>query len=260
MLNDAIFVDISLPGCRAVTTRRGAGGGLYGMFNACHYVGDNPDHVALSRAALARYFGVEPSRLVIPRQTHSSIVNVVNGTESSAILEGVDGIVTTAEGVVLCVNTADCVPVLLVDEQARVIAAVHSGWRGTVERISAVAVGEMCRLGASPHRIKVAMGPCICRTCFEVGEEVTERFVAEFPAQRDIVICDPGKRDHIDLGVAIRHTLEDAGVLREHISQPIACSHCAGSPYFSARRLGVASGRSLTAIMLSSPCHAAPLG
>lgn len=259
MLTRYTLVSLAVPGCMAVTSKSGPGNGAYNGLNVCHYVGDDPSHVSESRIALARYFGVPADHLIIPGQTHSAEVRVVDTTCRTSGLDGVDGLVTAADGLVLCVCTADCVPVLLADEQARVIAAVHSGWRGTVARISAAAVYEMCRLGADPHRIKAVMGPCICPGCFEVGPEVARRFIDEFSETPGIVISRPGHRDHIDLGAAIKHTLTEAGIVPANIALPMACSHCENSEYFSARRQGIASGRTVTAIMLAPPCNTAPL-
>ncbi len=253
MLSQLPVVRLDMPGCMAVTTMRGEGPDAYGGFNVCHYVGDAEAHVSAGRNLLARYFGVEVDKLLIPRQTHSSVVRIVDSRMTAADLDGVDGLVTGDDSVVLCVNTADCVPLVMCDESARVIAAVHSGWRGTVAEISADAVRAMCS-------IEAVMGPCICAGCFEVGPEVTERFKEVFPDVPGIVVRHAGQRDHINLGLAVRTTLERAGVCDDNVSLPVACSHCAGSPYFSARTLGVHSGRTVTAVMLSSASKSAPLG
>lgn len=248
-----------MPGCEVVTTMRGDGQGAYGGLNVCHYVGDSEAHVAAGRHMLAHYFGVPEYKLLIPRQTHSSVVRIVDSRVTAAELDGVDGLVTQDDSVVLCVNTADCVPLVLCDASARVIGAVHSGWRGTVAGISAAAVKAMCAIGADPSRIKAVMGPCICADCFEVGTEVTERFMEEFPDVPDIVVRHTGQRDHINLGLAVKATLEKAGVCAGNVSLPVACSHCVGSPYFSARTSGVNSGRTVTAVMLSPASETAPL-
>lgn len=248
----SLFRRLELPGCEAVTTLRGESADRYGEFNACHYTGDDPAHVTMGRRLVADWFGVGVDRLVIPRQTHSANVAMIEGTVTAATLEGVDGLVTAEPGRVLCVNTADCVPVVMCDPGRRVIAAVHSGWRGTVARIAAKAVDVMVAAGADPADVYAVMGPSICAGCFEVGREVADLFYDEFgrgPA-RGVVEERGGERPHVDLGRAIAATLEEAGLRPEHIALPDSCSHCDGSPYFSARRLGVGSGRTLTAVML----------
>lgn len=246
-----VFRGLGLPGCDAVTTLRGGSSGCYGEFNACHYTGDDPAHVASCRKRLADFFGVDEDRLVIPRQTHSANVVGVSGSMPAERLEGVDGLVTAEPGLVLCVNTADCVPVVMCDPVRRVIAAVHSGWRGTVARIAARAVDVMVEAGADPADIHAVMGPSICVGCFEVGREVADLFYDVFGRGSTAVVEERGsERPHVDLGRAIAVTLEDAGLEPEHIALPDTCSHCDGSPYFSARRLGIESGRTLTAVML----------
>ncbi|MDE6490909.1 MAG: peptidoglycan editing factor PgeF [Muribaculaceae bacterium] len=252
MLTEGIFRRLDLPGCVAVTTLRGEASGAYGEFNACHYTGDDPAHVDVCRLQLARYFGVGCDRLVIPRQTHSVDVKmVVAPVLSAGDLDAVDGLVSVERGVVLCVNTADCVPVLMCDPEAKIIAAVHSGWRGTVGRIAERAVAVMVAAGADPSRIHAVMGPSICVGCFEVGRDVAEKFYSVFGSAAGGIVEERGSdRPHVDLARAIAVTLRDAGVRDENILLPDACSHCDGSPYFSARRHGVDSGRTLTAVML----------
>ncbi len=231
----------------AFSTERGVGidaGSPYSGFSICSYTGDTPEHVQECRLALLDYLEIDRSRLFVPRQTHSVNIMVVDEGFAGS-LAGVDGLVTSARGVALAINTADCVPVLLADPEAGVIGAAHSGWRGTVGGIAARCVGRMVALGADPSRISVWMGPSICCDCFEVGEEVAEQF-SVFP--HAVVSC-PGAKPHIDLGVAIMQSLTDAGVKMENISLPPACSFCNPDRFFSARRLGIASGRTLSVIM-----------
>lgn len=221
----------------------------YSGFNACHYVGDSLAHVDACRSLLCRDLGIGRDHLVMARQTHTDRVAVIERLPVAAeSLEETDGLVTRLRGVALAVNTADCVPLLMADAEAGVIAAVHSGWRGTVGGIAARAVEAMRTIGAEPWRIHAAMGPSICADCFEVGDEVAECFLADFP--ETVVTVGRGGRRHIDLGVSVRHTLVASGVAPENIAQPPACSRCDSNRFFSARRLGVASGRTLSLIML----------
>ena len=166
-------------------------------------------------------------------------------------LEGVDALVTKLQGVVIGVNTADCVPIVLVDEQAGVIAVAHAGWRGTVGRIAKAVVEEMCHQGASAKRIQAAMGPSICQECFEVGDEVVEAFKQARFNLDDMVTRNPvtGKA-HIDLRAANRAVLVAAGVPVGNIAMSQHCSRCEHQRFFSARRLGINSGRTFTGIYL----------
>ncbi|MDE7407834.1 MAG: polyphenol oxidase family protein [Muribaculaceae bacterium] len=246
---------LPLAGCKTIVTLQGEAEGPYGALNACHYTGDDQMHVMYSRSIVAGVLGCNVDQLVIPRQIHSCNVAVIRRDDHVNVSpEGIDALVTDREDVALCVNTADCVPLILCDPKARVVAAVHSGWRGTVGRIAQAAVVAMTGLGAVAWRIQAAMGPCICKNCFEVGHEVSDRFMAEFAGYNDIVVGGWSK-PHVDLSAAIRHTLVEAGVQDCNIAGPVACSYCVGSGFFSARRLGPDSGRTLTAVrLLPSAC------
>ncbi len=234
----------------AFSTERGEGvdaSSPYAGFSICDYTGDTPEHVSECRHALCGHLGIDDSRLIVPRQTHSVNIETVDGTQGK-LPDGVDGLVTATPGVALGINTADCVAVLMADEEAGVIAAVHSGWRGTAGGISTKCLGRMMILGARPERIRVWMGPLICCDCFEVGEGVA----AHFDRYPGAVRRSPGLKPHVDLGSAIRYNLIEAGVKGENIALPTACSYCSHDRFFSARRLGIASGRTLSVIMLNS--------
>lgn len=232
----------------------------YAGFNVCAYTGGNPHTIAANMCALACELHVGVESMILPRQTHS--VNVarisrLNGSpaffdESGArieSLEGIDALVTDEKSLVLCINTADCVPVVLADAAAGVVGVAHSGWRGTAGRIAAHTVVAMVGLGALPGRIRVALGPHICRDCFEVGDEVADIFRREF-SDPGIVSMGHGGKPHVDLSKAIAETLVENGVDRENIQCPDECSCHNPDRYFSARRLGVASGRTLTVVTM----------
>lgn len=232
----------------AFSTERGEGVDLqspYSGFSICSYTGDTPEHIQACRMALCEYLGIESRSLFVPHQTHSVEIATVSDGYTD-LPDGVDGLVTATRGVALAINTADCVAVLMADPEADVIGAAHSGWRGTVGGIASKCVGRMVALGADPERISVWMGPSICRDCFEVGEEVAERF-SGFPG---VVVRRPGVKPHIDLAVAIMQSLTESGVKAENIALPPDCSFCNPDRFFSARRLGIASGRTLSVIML----------
>lgn len=217
----------------------------YDGFSLCTYSGDAPQRTAEARSALADTLGTTPDRIVSARQIHSCEVVRVDGP---AAPEGADGIVCATPGLTVGVHTADCVPVVLFAPSSRIIAAVHSGWRGTVGRIVAVAVKKMQEAGAAPDDIHAAMGPCICADCFEVGEEVADEFMKA--GLGHCVVRTYGTKPQINLPEAIRATLTGAGVKSGNIKMPVGCSRCCHDLYFSARRLGVASGRTFTFISL----------
>ena len=228
----------------------------YSGVNLCDYVGDDALRVLDARISLAMQLGFDLDDLVMPRQTHSCRVALIDEAfrsldidKQEATLEGVDALVTSLQGVVIGVNTADCVPIVLADGQAGVIAVAHAGWRGTVGRIVKNVVTEMCRLGASADRIQVALGPSICKDCFEVGDEVVEAFAkAKFDLIAIVKRNPQTGKAHIDLRAANREVLIAAGVPSENIITSQHCSRCEHDCFFSARRLGINSGRTFTGI------------
>ena len=248
-------------GVEAFSTTRGQVDrrNAYSSVNLCDYVGDDALRVLDARITLAMQLGVDLDDLVMPRQTHSCRVAVIDEhfcsldiDKQEAALEGVDALVTSLKGVVIGVNTADCVPIVLVDGQAGVIAVAHAGWRGTVGRIGEAVVKEMCRQGASADHIQVAMGPSICQECFEVGDEVVEAFKQAHFNLDDIVIRNAATgKAHIDLRAANRAVLVAAGVPVGNIVESQHCSRCEHDRFFSARRLGINSGRTFTGIYRS---------
>lgn len=230
----------SLTSIKAAYTLRGkATDNPYSEFNTCHYTGDSPEHIAACRSALIESLGGNVV-LATPRQTHSTNVAVIDSLPVGD-LPDTDAIVTSLKGVALCIHTADCVPIVLADTETGVIGAAHSGWRGTVANIAAATVAQMIKLGANPENIHAAMGPCICTDCFEVGEEVAKHFPNHTHHTK-------GEKPHVDLAEAVRSQLISAGIPKEHITMPLECSHCNPDHLFSARTLGINSGRTLTYI------------
>ncbi|WP_182360414.1 peptidoglycan editing factor PgeF [Tomitella gaofuii] len=150
------------------TTRAGGvSDAPYDSFNLGDHVGDDPGAVAANRARLAGALGLAPPRLVWMEQVHSRNVTVVDGPVGWAV-EVTDALVTTEPDLALVVLTADCVPVLLADEEAGVIAAVHAGRIGARIGIVPRAIEAMAGLGARPERIGALLGPAACGGCYEV--------------------------------------------------------------------------------------------
>lgn len=247
-----------IEGVAAFSTTRGEvdGRNPYSGVNLCDYVGDDALRVLDARIMLAMQLGVDLDAVVMPRQTHSCNVAVIDThfkdndiDRQEQALEGVDALVTTLPGVVIGVNTADCVPIVLVDEAAGVIAVAHAGWRGTVGRIARAVVEEMCRQGARVERIQASMGPSICQDCFEVGDEVVEAFKkARFDLDAIVTRNASTGKAHIDLRAANREVLVAAGVPAGNVVLSQHCSRCEHERFFSARRLGIDSGRTFTGI------------
>ena len=244
-------------GIKAFSTCRdgGVGEGTYTSFNCTHYCGDNPLHVATNRQRLCADWSITPDRLIIPRQVHGTSVAVIDetflalsSTEQEQQLDGVDALISPLPDVCLAISTADCIPILLYDTRARVIAAIHAGWRGTVARIASLTLSRMRALyGTCGADVRAVIGPGISLESFEVGDEVYDAFrQADFHIERIARRCE---KWHIDLWEANRLQLLDEGLSAESIEVTGICTYQHVDRFFSARRLGIHSGRILTAIM-----------
>ena len=245
-----------------VTTRHGGvGGGTYASFNCSHYCGDEPGNVRENRARLLGGFPQPPIELIVPVQTHGVEIlhiedsfHTLPAARKEELLHGIDAVMTSAPGYCICVSTADCVPVLLYDLKHRAIAAVHAGWRGTVAYILHRTLQRMNRcFGTEGGDVVACIGPSISRESFEVGEEVYEAFQQhDFDMSRISVWNERTRKHHIDLWEANRIQLLDFGVPDSRIELSGICTYTHCDEFFSARRLGIRSGRILAGIMLAS--------
>ena len=243
-------------GIIAFSTKRGEPNGNYGSFNITHYCGDTPQHVAECRKELCAWLEIPDNRLVLPRQTHGcEILHIdedfvaTSHDKQQELLQGIDAVITTLPRTCIGVSTADCVPVLLCDSAKMVIAAVHAGWRGTVARITEKCIVAMTqRYGCRAQDIKAVVAPSIGLDAFEVGDEVFTAFDdAGFPTES---IATRMEKWHIDLWEANRLQLLAGGVLPENITITGICTHSNHEEFFSARRLGINSGRIFNGIMI----------
>lgn len=243
------------PRVTAFSTKRG-GAGQYGGFNITHYCGDTAEHVAHCRALLCRELGITDDRLVLPRQTHGcEVLNIdaafMNDSKERQAerLHGIDAVITALPRTCIGVSTADCVPVLLCDTQRMVVAAVHAGWRGTVARIAMRCIERMGEIhGCKPQDIKAVIAPSIGCDAFEVGDEVYAAFEkAGFPMKE---IATRQAKWHIDLWEANRLQLLACGVPAQNIEIADICTYTQHAEWFSARRLGIESGRIFNGIMI----------
>jgi YfiH family protein len=245
----------------AVSTTRvgGVGRGAYSTLNLCGYTGDRPADVQANRLAFCLAFGIAPDRLVFPRQTHGDRVVTVDAPlvglpeeMRDVALEGVDALVTAMRGVCIGVATADCVPALLYDPVQRVAGVVHAGWRGTVARIAVHALRRMAdEFGCRPADVHATVAPCISVANYEVGDDLYDTFRAhDFPVGKLFVKHTADGRWHLDLREANRGLLVGAGVLPGHVAVAPHCTFGEYGRFFSARRVGVLSGRMASCMMI----------
>ena len=235
-------------GIIAATTWRGQSAcqtDAYSGFSLCYYSGDNECHSNKCHQELADYYGIKSDKIYIPRQTHSTNVKIIT-LENLADNHPVncDAIVTCIPGIIIGVNTADCVPVLLYDPENRIIAAAHAGWRGAIGGVIKNTIDSMISLGAEQALVKAIICPAICADCFEVGEEVAMLF------PENCVIRHPHSRPHVNLPEYVKTCLENEGIAGSNIYQSKECTRCQPLKYFSARASGIKSGRNFSFIML----------
>ena len=231
------------------TTRQGGcSTGNYAAFNINGYCGDDEVNIAANKVALCGLLGIDSNRLVMPHQVHDCVVRRIDGPQQG-VIEGVDAVMTDVPQLCIGVSTADCIPVLLYDSTHRAVSAVHAGWRGTVLRIVQKAVEAMCHAyGTAPADLQAVIGPGISLDSFEVGDEVYEQFLsAGFDMQ---TISRRDAKWHIDLPMCNRLQLMEAGVSADYIQMTNICTYQQYDRYFSARRLGIQSGRIYTGILI----------
>ena len=225
----------------------------YDGFNITHYCGDEAEHVRRCREQLCAQLGIPDSRLIVPRQVHGVRIEEVTEQHLGVAFEDTDALITRLKGVCIGVSTADCVPLLMYDRVTGAIAAAHAGWRGTVGRIGVQTLQAMQEAyGTKADDVSCVVGPSIGPEAFEVGEEVYETFAeAGFPMD-DIAYRHPATQKwHIDLWQANVWQLLQAGVQEKAILVSGVCTYMNHARFFSARRLGINSGRMFTGIIIN---------
>ncbi len=227
------------------TTRHGGvSQGPYFSLNLGFDVGDDDDAVRRNHELLRSHLGTDLP-LARLHQVHLGAIAAASEVLGAANRDGwtgpgtaqADGIVSADPGVLLAVQAADCVPVLLADPKTRAVAAVHAGWRSTSKRVVQNAVRKLEHLGASSKTIVAAVGPRICPTCYEVGEEVARHF----PESADPLRRSPGKF-LLDLAAAVEVSLIAAGLSSPNIDV-LDATTCCDDRFYSYRKSGGTCGR-----------------
>jgi YfiH family protein len=219
------------------TTREGgASRGAFSTLNLSATVGDDPARVLENWERLRAATGLDFARV---RQVHGCrVVEAATGTDP---VEEADAIATSTPGVAACVSVADCVPVLLADPRSGAVAAVHAGWRGTIEGAAAAGVKALVdRHGAQPSEMLAAIGPGIGPCCFEVSRDLAARFRDEV-GPVTATSRDQGSR--VDLWRANELLLRRAGLVRRRIETLGRCTSCEERTFFSHRRDRGVTGR-----------------
>jgi polyphenol oxidase len=256
------------------STRTGGASALDGekVLNLSFTEWDDKGNVLANRRALQRAVGAQECTLAALRQIHSDVVHAVSAP-SEIPCKG-DASTTNTPGLLLGAQTADCVPMLLVDPKKRAVAAIHAGWRGTLGRIAQKTVGRMqMEFGSKPAELLAAIGPSIGPCCYEVSADFVVKFTAQFsdapqffdeartgdepnPLQW-LNMKPPGhqpppKNVHLDLWKANRSQLLAAGLRAQNIYSSNLCTGCHRELFFSYRKEGALSGRMMSVIGVRS--------
>jgi YfiH family protein len=208
---------------------------------------ENP-MIPINRSRFLAAAGVPGWPVLKLKQTHSSIVQDMTDTWSSnEPLEG-DAAVTAVRGAVLSIQTADCVPILIADRDARIVAAIHAGWRGTAARIAQRTVEFIAnRYSVPPTDLTAVIGPHNAVCCYEVGEEVVEAI-----QDPEAFVRRPDwTKPHFNQALANRKQLMEAGIPDARIVTSTLCTQCRADLFFSYRREGKHAGRMLSIIGLA---------
>jgi YfiH family protein len=214
-----------------------------------------------------------PWPLIAPRQIHSDIIHLVSRHDPGQLVG--DGLITNVPGLVIAIQTADCLPLVLVDTKNRVAGVFHAGWRGTVKRIVEKGAGTMRQeFGSRPEDLHAAIGPGIRKCCYEVGDELRSEFETQFPYANDLFHevhkpdpirekypllflsgrppghGNPGVKLHLDLCEANRRQLLAVGIPGRQITILNGCTACENARFFSHRAENGCTGRMMAAAAL----------
>ena len=216
------------------------------------FTGDNESEYAEFRKELAVSCESETEQFVFLRQTHSDKIALVTSENLKNTVADTDALITNESGIFICVQTADCVPILLFDPEKKVVAAVHAGWRGTVAKIVAKTVGQMIdHFGCNPSDILAGIGPSIHMHAYEVGAEVVSAVRESFINSSALLkpSITEGKA-YFDLWEANKSVLIESGISEENIEVIGLCSFEHADLFYSARRDGIDTGRMVSGIRL----------
>lgn len=239
----------AVPGLRhAVATRTGGvSPAPHDSLNLGYHVGDDAAHVSENRRRLADTLGYDANALVAAQQMHGARAHIVDAScrgrgalDWEAAIPGTDALLVREAATPVLILVADCAPLLLADARQRALAVVHAGWRGAVAGIASQTVKRTQQeFDSRPEDIRAGIGPCLCASCFEIGDEVAQ---AARAISAEAVINGAAK-PHLDLRALLRSDLQDAGVSPQHIEAMPHCPRCDTATWFSHRGENGRTGR-----------------
>ena len=255
--NELVYMTSSVIGARHAFTTRfgGVSEGIFSSLNLGSNRGDDPEAVRENYRRVCALMGAPIDEAAVTKQVHGAVVRTVTEKDRHVCLSEVpyeaDGLVTAVRGLPLMCFTADCVPALLCEEEAGVIAAVHCGWRSSVGDILKNAVEAMGALGAEREKICCALGPAIGRCCFETDDDVPDAITLWLGGDTaGLFERRADGKTLVDLRGANRRRLLQLGLREEHIDLSEECSFCLHDKYWSHRYTRGQRGSQAAAIVL----------
>lgn len=243
------------------TRRGGASQEDYESLNMSFREGDEELRVLSNWNRLAAAFDIPLEQFLVVNQVHGDAILVINQHGSYFSTRGelsYDAIVTTRSDLAICIKTADCVPVFIVDKAKKVIAAVHAGWKGTALEISAKVIRLMIgQYRCRPHDILAAIGPSIGKCCYEIDQATADAFRGQNSSEL-FLHSGPGKdKWMLDLVKANCRQIQEAGIPKDNMEVSGYCTACNQEMFFSHRGSGGITGRQVNFMMIraDSPCR-----
>jgi polyphenol oxidase len=207
------------------------------------------EEIRNNRRLLASAIGISSHKLFFPSQVHKTRIVEVSANTTIEELLKTDALITNKKGICIAVMSADCVPIILFDTKNKAVAAVHSGWRGTVAKILEKTLQEMnTSFGTRGEDVIAGIGPSVCQDSYEVGEEVVRAVEKSFGSGKGLLMAQPENKAKLDLWKANKIQLLDFGVKESSIEIADLCTVKNNDHFFSARRGD--SGRFAAGIML----------
>ena len=223
--------------------------------------GDLEENVICNHKLFSQAVGYDYEKLVFSDQVHDTVIKKVTmedvgkGITRDSDIKGIDGLVTNIPGIPLITFYADCVPLYFYDPVKSVVALAHSGWKGTVGKIGSIMVEYMNReFGSMPEDIVCAIGPSICKSCYEVSEDVAVAFEAAYSKEQfETMIYNKGNGKYLlALHQACKLNLLNAGIPENNIAMPDLCTCCNSNVLFSHRASKGMRGNLAAVIMLKN--------
>lgn len=228
----------------------------YESLNLGFHVNDSDTHVLTNRERFTQSFGMELDSVVCAEQVHGNKVAVVTKSDAgsgsaafSGSIPGTDALITNSPGIPLMLFFADCVPLFILDPVNKAIGLAHAGWKGTALKIGAETLRVMTdTFGTDPNQCIAAIGPSIEGCCYNVSQEVAQR-ILEASGDERVVVNTNQDLSRINLKLANRSILVNAGIPETNIAVSDLCTACNPEHFFSYRRDGV-TGRMAAVMML----------